>query len=159
MLVQMETIVLCGKYLWLIHNARERNWDRYREQDWHKREQWVLVFVPVSDQCEHFYTVLYFPYQSRSNSRAVWIHHNKGPRQEQGPGFAQCELAMNHKRPCMGQLNPVLHVFKPFQLRFLVTRTNDWIPSELKIVEIWKESIYIYGDRTQNVLYNYYIIS
>ena len=29
--------------------TRERGQDRYREQDWHNREQWVLVPVPVSD--------------------------------------------------------------------------------------------------------------
>ena len=30
--------------------------------DWHNRKQWVLIPVPVSDQHEHFYTVLYFPF-------------------------------------------------------------------------------------------------
>ena len=34
--------------LWTNHTA----WDR--ERDWHNRKQWVLVPVPVSDQCDPF---------------------------------------------------------------------------------------------------------
>ena len=37
-----------------VHTARERDQDRYREQDWHNRKQWAVVLVPVLDQCEHF---------------------------------------------------------------------------------------------------------
>ena len=38
--------------------------DRFREQDWHDRTQWILVPVRVSDQSEHFIVVLhvYFPF-------------------------------------------------------------------------------------------------
>ena len=38
----------CEKTFWLIHTARERNKDLYREQDWHNKKQWVMVPVPVS---------------------------------------------------------------------------------------------------------------
>ena len=43
--------------LWLVHTARERDRDRPREMDQHNRKQWVLVPLPVLDQCEHFYTI------------------------------------------------------------------------------------------------------
>ena len=36
--------------LWLIHTQWGR--DQYMEQDWRNRKEWVLVPVPVSDQCE-----------------------------------------------------------------------------------------------------------
>ena len=36
--------------LWLIHTQWSR--DQYMEQDWRNRKEWVLVPVPVSDQCE-----------------------------------------------------------------------------------------------------------
>ena len=36
--------------LWLIHT--QWGWDQYMEQDWRNRKEWVLVPVPVSDQCE-----------------------------------------------------------------------------------------------------------
>ena len=58
--------------------TRERGQDRYREQDWHNREQWVLVPVPVSDQCETFCITLLsiWPlYQTRPRFRAEWIDH------------------------------------------------------------------------------------
>ena len=32
------------------------------EWDWHNREQWVLVSLLVSDQCEYLFMVLYFPF-------------------------------------------------------------------------------------------------
>ena len=60
----------------LIHTARARNREQYKELDWHNRKQWVLVPVPVSDQCEHIYKVLYF-----------------GPCT--GPAPLQCEYTIN----------------------------------------------------------------
>ena len=39
-----------GSLLWLIHTAQEPDGDQDREWDW------------VSDQCEYFYMVLYFPF-------------------------------------------------------------------------------------------------
>ena len=59
---------------WLIHTVRERDsdwykeqdWYReqawYREEDWHSRNQWILSPLPDSDQCEHFYMALNFPF-------------------------------------------------------------------------------------------------
>ena len=60
-----------GKILWFqVHpeiklkmaysHCAERERDPHREQDWHNRKQWVLVNVPVSNQCECFYMVLTF---------------------------------------------------------------------------------------------------
>ena len=62
-----------GKILWFhVHpeiqlkmaysHCAERERDPHREQDWHNRKQWVLVNVPVSNQCECFYMVLYLPF-------------------------------------------------------------------------------------------------
>ena len=47
--------------LWLIHTARERDREQHREWNLHNRKQWTLVPLTVSDQCEHFYVILYFP--------------------------------------------------------------------------------------------------
>ena len=54
--------------LWLIHTTWEWDWGWYREQDWYNRKLWVLVPVPVSDQCEHFYIMhtLYFLFGPRT---------------------------------------------------------------------------------------------
>ena len=45
-------------------HCTESDKEQYRERDWHKRKQWVPVPVPVSDQCEHIYVILYFPFGS-----------------------------------------------------------------------------------------------
>ena len=42
-------------------NCTSMGTDRFREQDWHDRTQWILVPVRVSDQSERFFVVLYFP--------------------------------------------------------------------------------------------------
>ena len=42
---------------WLIHTDRNRGGRENRhslEQVWHNRKEWVLIPVPVLDQCEHF---------------------------------------------------------------------------------------------------------
>ena len=44
--------------LWLIHTGRDRDWNQYMEQHWHKRKQRDLVHVPVSERCEHFCIIL-----------------------------------------------------------------------------------------------------
>ena len=51
----------------------ERGWYRYREQDWLNRKQRVLVPVPVSDQCQHFYMVLYQRVCSTVREEAVYL--------------------------------------------------------------------------------------
>ena len=53
----------------VIANSHRGARDRYREWDWHKRKQWVLVMVPVSGLCEYFYMIdllysLFSPYTS-----------------------------------------------------------------------------------------------
>ena len=39
---------------WLTHTAWDRNWERYREWNWHNIKQWLLIPVPIWDLCEHF---------------------------------------------------------------------------------------------------------
>ena len=46
----------------LVHTAWNGNTTDTGNRDWHNWKQWVLVPVPVSDQCEHFHMVLYFPF-------------------------------------------------------------------------------------------------
>ena len=48
-------------YFWHIHTAQERDQDQYRKLHWHNRKQLLRDPSPGSDQCEHFYVVLYFP--------------------------------------------------------------------------------------------------
>ena len=45
--------------------------ERYRDRDWCNRKQWVLVPVLVSDHCEHFHMVLYFPFCSCTDPSTV----------------------------------------------------------------------------------------
>ena len=42
-----------------IHIARNRDWERC-SLNWHKSKQWVIVPVPVLDQCEHLYMVIHY---------------------------------------------------------------------------------------------------
>ena len=48
--------------LWLIHTTREQHRGWYKEQEWHKRKQWVLVPVSVLDLYEHLFMVPCFPF-------------------------------------------------------------------------------------------------
>ena len=60
-------------------HRRGVNRDWYREQDWYNRKQLVLVPAPVSDQCEHFYMILDFPF---------------GPCTSHGPVPLQCKYTI-----------------------------------------------------------------
>ena len=54
-------------------NSHRGTRDRYREWDWHKRKQWVLVLVPFSDLCEYFYMIdlLYSPFSPYTSPRLI----------------------------------------------------------------------------------------
>ena len=70
----------------------------YRNQDWHNRKQWVLVPVLVSDQSEHFYMVLYFPFGPCTGPYPC-------------PIPAQCEYIMRVSRTFKSTLGPAYKEF------------------------------------------------
>ena len=62
------------------------------ETDWHKRKQRVLLPVPVSDKCEHFYIVLYFPFGPCTYPTPVPVQCEYTFRGEGISGVKECRV-------------------------------------------------------------------
>ena len=74
-----------------IHAARNQHW--YRDQDWHNMKQWVLVSVPVFDQCEDF-CITYI--------RTDWSRSCSVP----SPGPMQCDYTIRRMCHSTGKIVP-----------------------------------------------------
>ena len=64
----------------LVHTAWNRNKTDTEKRDWHNRKQWVLVPVPVLDQCEHFQMALYFPFSTCTGPGPMQYEYTTTPQ-------------------------------------------------------------------------------
>ena len=74
-----STCVICTyllSALLLIQTAWERGGDQHRDRNRNRnRKPWVLVPVPISDQCQHFYIVLDFPFGPCTGPRPIPLQY------------------------------------------------------------------------------------